>query len=138
MFPSSTKKPSPKSSALPLALVAIICAALGAAAATWITLTFAQPRVTASPAAPQAAPVDTSGLEAQITAANNRIKKLATVQANTLTRISDVEKDQLRTRTAERAFANAQRDMRLRLESLGSDFRRMPDTAFSEPGLSQP
>jgi hypothetical protein len=119
----------------------VIAGAVGSLA----TLYFTQPRAQTDQLsqaaqvlqAPQATQQPSSGdvTRADVDALNARIRKLATIQSNTLERLSEVETAQIRTQAFERATANAQRDLRLRLETLSTDFRRMPDTTFSEPGF---
>ena len=59
---------------------------------------------------------------------NRRFRALATIQANTLSRLAMSESEVVNLREKLLAAAKEQEDMSLRLEMLSRDFHRLPDT----------
>jgi len=144
--PTPESTPEPKVNRHPVSLFTVIassmCAAIMASALTVIAMTKfgAQNQPTHAPRTVPTVQTPgkigaTSAAEVFIAQTESRIKKLATIEANTLIRLQQAEESLSTLQADQRALARAKQDLSLRVETLSKDFTRMPDTQFSDPGL---
>ena len=99
------------------------------------------PRVASERVAPQSDPIPvTRFVPSPIVVpviVEERMTKLATIGANSLIRIKALEAELAQLHASQRAGATARRDLALRVETLGKDFKRIPESEFGEAGFPQ-
>ncbi len=122
------------------ALLVSACSIVSAVVSVLVTV-LVVPRLAPQHVAPQSDPAPVTRFAPAPIAVpaivEERMTKLATIGANSLVRIKALEAELAQLRASQRAGATARRDLALRVETLGKDFKRIPESEFGEAGFPQ-